>query len=192
MFDGRVFGPNRLCVSECYFSGLWLMELHGNAIDQNGLQCISNCSRVAIEYMFFSILIWSDLCMWKLIFDADCLAVLHLKVYWLWNYIWNDSIWLAMRMELDGNANSWCGILGMKLHCLCTLVELCNIAVCLLTNVLSKVRKFIAILEILDLADFLRNSFVVTVDSSNQPRPAINLSLWCLWYPWSSKIQRVL
>lgn len=52
---------------------------------------------------------------------------------------------------------------------LCTLVELCNIAVCLLTNVLSKVRKFIAILEILDLADFLRNSFVVTVDSSNQP-----------------------
>jgi hypothetical protein len=106
------------------------------------------------------------LCMWKLIFDADCLAV---KVYWLWNYIWNDSIWLAMRMELDGNANSWCGILGMKLHCLCTLVELCNIAVCLLTNVLSKVRKFIAILDILDLADFLRNSFVVTVDSSNQP-----------------------
>jgi hypothetical protein len=74
-----------------------------------------------------------------------------------------------MRMELDGNANSWCGILGMKLHCLCTLVELCNIAVCLLTNVLSKVRKFIAILDILDLADFLRNSFVVTVDSSNQP-----------------------
>jgi hypothetical protein len=34
------------------------MELHGNAIDQNGLQRISNCSRVAIEYMFFSILIF--------------------------------------------------------------------------------------------------------------------------------------